>query len=226
MADDKENITGADKPSADVNATSNAPLVEAEQVADQGKASSSGNSFFDQMLQVNKATPKREYNDVNTEAAGSDNPEENSEGNQDEQAGSKSTWSNDQINAEARAHVELFDFAASRGLALYAVEKPELYTSTPAEKDRLTEVLAKWYETMDAPPKFPPWLMLIVVVLMIYGPKISQARKTKKSKKKAAADAAKKEQTAERPPIKFEINKNADTEKTAAAPVADDGKGT
>lgn len=169
--------------------------------------SSNATSFIDQMINKSKQIPKQEYKDIPTEPE----PEPvESQAGQSDQSGSSSNSSasnGDRLLKEAKAHVMMFDFLASRALGMWSDEKSDQYAATASEKDELANALAEYYATLSEPPKMPPWLFVVVVVVMVYGPKFNTARKIRKSKKSdqnktAAATEEKKDRWSEAVPFK------------------------
>lgn len=81
--------------------------------------------------------------------------------------------SEDKIRSEAKLWVFGLDLAASRGLKWYSKRGTlDQFKMTPGEKEELTNSLADYFKTLPETPKLPPWLILMLTALMIFGAKV------------------------------------------------------
>ncbi len=83
----------------------------------------------------------------------------------------------DQLNAApgetAEVVTELIDTAASYGLAFISKGDAEQYMATQDQKKRIQKVIRVYCDRLGG--KLPPWLQLIILLSMVYGPKIPAA---------------------------------------------------
>lgn len=177
-------------------------------------------SFLDDLINTTAETPKQTYDVPITDTPPSQ--DENNQANSANNSQADPKMSADRIRAEANVHVRMFDFAASRGLSMYSGDNPERFKSTEDEKKELVDALAEWYATMDSVPKLPPWIFVMMTAILIYGPKISDARKFKKEKK--AEETRKKKEASDRfaKPIPFTVVSEKPEANTA--PVSSESK--
>lgn len=154
------------------------------------------NDWLDQMLTANKNTPKQDYSaspeDSNESSdGGSGNPDDpgNQDSGSDDQQQQQRAQTDDQIRKQAEMHVVFFDFAASRGLAMWAGDDYKKYKIDEKEQASLSDALYDYYKTLDKVPTLPPWAMLAAVVVMTYWPKFNEAKKVRKAKKTTVKNA-------------------------------------
>ncbi len=157
-------------------------------------------AFVDELVQGLESTPKQEFKEAKVEIPAAGNPEntessensaENAENTFDSADDDESKYRNpapeDEIKTEAEVWVELGDFALSRGLAFWADEDVERYKVKPDEKKTLINALTRYFKTLPKTPPLPGWVFFLVVFLIVYGPKVSDANKKRKEKKKKKA---------------------------------------
>lgn len=154
------------------------------------------------------ANPNRSDRSSGGPAAGGSDPGTDAPGPQPIQEPVANFDPSEKIQSEAKVWVFMTDMIASRGLAMYSGDKWQDYAITTDEKNQLEAALVEYFKTMPVTPKLPPWVVLLVVVLMIYGGRIAQAHQSKKAKKGKKKQATSDQQEPAKPEKKEEPRQN------------------
>lgn len=131
--------------------------------------------FLKSIMDTAKAAEKQVYSGVNQSAPGGPVPVNGPDGQPLPPIDGPSQVnldSEDKIRSEAKLWVFGLDLAASRGLKWYSKRGTlDQFKMTPGEKEELTNSLADYFKTLPETPKLPPWLILMLTALMIFGAK-------------------------------------------------------